>query len=46
MYRLLVKVGKDWRLGIKVYKTEEEALARKAKMESVGHKVKVEKTGW
>ena len=46
MYRLEVKKGKSWKLGWNVYKTIEEAEARKAKMESVGHKVRVVKTGW
>ena len=44
MYRLEVKVKKSWKLGWNA--TIEEAEARKAKMESVGHKVRVVKTGW
>lgn len=46
MYRLKVKCGRKWRLGLNVYSTLEEAEARKSQMESVGHIVKIEKTGW
>lgn len=46
MYRLEVKVYGKWKLGWNYYKTVEEAEARKVKMESVGHKVRIVKTGW
>ena len=46
MYRLEVKVGKSWKLGLNVYHSIEAAEARKAKMESVGHKIRIVKTDW
>lgn len=45
MYRLEVKVKRSWKLGWNAYDTVEEAEERKAKMESVGHKVRIVKTG-
>lgn len=44
MYRLMVKFGKDWKMGINVYPSAEDANKRKSQMEAVGHKVKVVKT--
>lgn len=41
MYRLMVKFGRGWKMGINVYHSIEGAEKRKAKMESVGHKVKI-----
>ena len=43
MYRLEVKVGRKWKLGINEYSTEEQATERKNKMESVGHVVRIVK---
>lgn len=44
MYRLQVKLGKSWKLGLNVYDTKEAAEKRKERMESVGHKVKIVET--
>lgn len=45
MYRLKVKVNsRKWKLGINVYKSIEDAEARKKEMEAVGHKVKIVET--
>lgn len=44
MYRLFVKFGRGWKMGINVYHSVEDANKRKAQMEAVGHKVKVVKT--
>lgn len=41
MFRLKVKCGKSWKLGWNVYDTMEDAIKRKAEMESVGHIVKI-----
>ena len=46
MYRLEVKCGRKWKLGWNVYNSLEEAIARKDKMESAGHKVRIVKTDW
>ncbi len=46
MYRLEVKYGRKWKMGIHTYETIEQANERKQVMESVGHKVKVVKTEW
>lgn len=44
MFRLKVKVGKKFRLGIRVYNSREEAERRKKEMEKVGHVVKIVET--
>lgn len=46
MFRLRVKCGKRWVLGRVAYATHEEAEARAQQMTTVGHKVKIEKTGF
>lgn len=40
-YRLKVKYGRTWKLGVKYYKSYEQALERKEQMERVGHKVQI-----
>jgi hypothetical protein len=42
MYRLKVKIGKRWVWGLNSYPSLEAAQERKAQMEKVGHKVKIE----
>lgn len=41
-YRLRVKFKNRWVWGLNTYTTLEAAQARKAQMESAGHKVKIE----
>lgn len=44
-YRLKVKYRSRWIWGLNTYSTIEAAQARKAQMEAVGHKVKIEPEG-
>lgn len=46
MYRLMVKFGRGWKMGVNVYHSIESAQERKAKMESVGHRVKIIKSSF
>lgn len=41
MYRLEVKLGRKWKLGLNVYETFEEANERAKYMKSIGHKVRI-----
>ena len=41
MYRLEVKLGRKWKLGLVVYKTLEDANERAEYMKLVGHKVRI-----
>jgi hypothetical protein len=41
MYRLEVKLGKKWKLGLNVYETLEEVNERAKYMKSIGHKVRI-----
>ena len=41
MYRLEVKLGRKWKLGLVVYKTLEETNERAKYMRSIGHKVRI-----
>ena len=41
MYRLEVKLGRKWKLGLNVYETLEEANERAKYMKSIGHKVRI-----
>lgn len=41
MYRLEVKLGRKWKLGLNVYKTLEEVNERAEYMKLVGHKVRI-----
>jgi hypothetical protein len=41
MYRLEVKLGRKWKLGLNVYETFEEANERAEYMKLVGHKVRI-----
>lgn len=41
MYRLEVKLGRKWKLGLNVYETLEEANERAEYMKLVGHKVRI-----
>ena len=44
MYRLQVKVGKEWRWGLHDYPTEEAATDRMAELEKVGIKSRLRKS--
>lgn len=44
MYRLMVKFGRGWKMGLNVYHSIEDAQERKAQMEAAGHKVKIIET--
>jgi hypothetical protein len=41
MYRLEVKLGRKWKLGLNVYETLEEVNERAKYMKSIGHKVRI-----
>ncbi len=41
MFRLEVKLGRKWKLGLNVYETFEEANERAEHMKLVGHKVRI-----
>lgn len=41
MYRLEVKLGRKWKLGLNVYETLEEVNERAKCMKSIGHKVRI-----
>lgn len=41
MYRLEVKLGRKWKLGLNVYETFEEVNERAKYMKSIGHKVRI-----
>lgn len=41
MFRLLIKNGRKWKHGIIVYKSFEDASARKSQLEEIGMKVKI-----
>lgn len=41
MFRIEVKLGKKWKLGLNVYETLEDAKKRAECMKLVGHKVRI-----
>ena len=41
MFRLEVKLGRKWKLGLNVYETLEEVNERAKYMKSIGHKVRI-----
>ena len=41
MYRIMMKAGRTWKMGLVDYKTAEEVMERVIELESIGHKCKV-----
>lgn len=41
MYRIMMKVGRKWKMGLVEYSTAEEVLERVIYLESIGHKCKI-----